>query len=262
MKVIVRDDPGPVIHVYEGAPGAPGATGPPGPQGIQGVAGPAGPEGPAGPTGATGPQGPTGPQGIQGVAGPAGADGAIAQIQDEGANLPVQPRLNFTGAGVTASDDAANGRTNVAIPGGGGFVGAAVIKNASQSLTSGTTTVLTFQTEDHDASGMHDNATNNSRLTIPAGYAGKWRFTAQAEFAANATGLRSVSIQRNGANLSPVTTAQHAASPTFGTVVQVTTAPVTAAVGDYFEATANQTSGGALNVGPTFTWFSAEFLGA
>src|SRR3990167_8392234 len=37
-------------------------------------------------------------------------------VQDEGVDLPVRPRINFTGAGVTATDDAVNNRTNVTIP--------------------------------------------------------------------------------------------------------------------------------------------------
>jgi hypothetical protein len=46
-----------------------------------------------------------------------GADGAIASVQDEGSNLTARGKLNFIGAGVTAADDAANGRTNITIPG-------------------------------------------------------------------------------------------------------------------------------------------------
>jgi hypothetical protein len=61
-------------------------------------------QGAAGPTGATGPRGPQGPP---------------LFIQDEGANFPLEPYLNFSGAGVNVYDDPANGRTTVVIPGGG-----------------------------------------------------------------------------------------------------------------------------------------------
>ena len=40
-------------------------------------------------------------------------------LQDEGLAVPVQPTLNFMGAGVTVTDDAANARTLITIPGGG-----------------------------------------------------------------------------------------------------------------------------------------------
>jgi hypothetical protein len=43
-----------------------------------------------------------------------------AQVQDEGVLVATRKRLNFTGAGVTASDDGAGDRITVSIPGGGG----------------------------------------------------------------------------------------------------------------------------------------------
>lgn len=112
----------------EGPQGPAGATGPAGPVGPTGPAGPTGPTGPAGPigstgaTGATGPQGPTGSSGATGATGPQGPAGATgpqgppALIQDEGTSLTQRTTLNFVGAGVTATDDAANSRTVVTIP--------------------------------------------------------------------------------------------------------------------------------------------------
>ena len=41
----------------------------------------------------------------------------IQLIQDEGIDLPFEPTLNFIGAGVTATDDPGNDRTNISIPG-------------------------------------------------------------------------------------------------------------------------------------------------
>jgi hypothetical protein len=38
-------------------------------------------------------------------------------LHDEGTRLPARTRLNFVGAGVTATDDAANDTTTVTIPG-------------------------------------------------------------------------------------------------------------------------------------------------
>lgn len=48
------------------------------------------------------------------------ASGGYTTIQDEGAVLPGRPAINFTGLGVTCTDDAANNRTICSIPGGGG----------------------------------------------------------------------------------------------------------------------------------------------
>jgi hypothetical protein len=57
-----------------------------------------------------------GPQGPAGTPGTPGTPGALSGIQDENVDFPVRPKLNFIGTGVTLTDDAANTRTNVAIP--------------------------------------------------------------------------------------------------------------------------------------------------
>lgn len=98
--------------------GPPGPPGPTGPQGIPGT--PGGPPGPAGPPGADSTV--PGPPGATGPAGPAGATGAtgppgFGTVQDEGVALTQRSIVNFTGAGVTATDDAANSRTVVTIAG-------------------------------------------------------------------------------------------------------------------------------------------------
>jgi hypothetical protein len=48
---------------------------------------------------------------------PKGGGGGGHTIQDEGVNLPARARLNFRGAGVTATDDGVAGTTQVDIPG-------------------------------------------------------------------------------------------------------------------------------------------------
>jgi hypothetical protein len=78
-----------------------------------------------------------------------GADGAIAQVQDEGSNLTARGKLNFIGAGVTAVDDAANGRTNITIGGaaGAGFSASAVaITGRYTALGAGTGNTSTAST--------------------------------------------------------------------------------------------------------------------
>jgi polygalacturonase len=49
-----------------------------------------------------------------------GGGSGYATVQDEGSALTARTALNFTGAGVTVTDDAANSRTLVTIPSGGG----------------------------------------------------------------------------------------------------------------------------------------------
>lgn len=57
--------------------------------------------------------------------------GAYRQVQDEGVDLTRRRILDFAGAGVTATDDAANLRTLVTIPGGGGGGAVAQISNTT-----------------------------------------------------------------------------------------------------------------------------------
>lgn len=131
------------IWKLSGAKGDVGATGAAGATGAQG---PTGAAGAAGATGATGATGPTGANGVAGVGVPAG--GATSQVlgkktatdfdtqwvdppaggggggtggghivQEEGTSLTQRSKLDFRGTGVTASDDAANDKTIVNVPG-------------------------------------------------------------------------------------------------------------------------------------------------
>ena len=106
----------------QGVQGPQGNTGAQGPQGLQGIQGPPGAQGVPGPKGDTGSQGSPGNTGSTGPAGPTGPQGpggTISGVQDEGVALTARSSLNFVGAGVVATDDAANNRTNVTIAGGG-----------------------------------------------------------------------------------------------------------------------------------------------
>ncbi len=57
------------------------------------------------------------------------------EVQDEGTTVGTRSRINFTGAGVTASDDAANDRVNVDIPGGGAGGGYNQVQEDGVNLT-------------------------------------------------------------------------------------------------------------------------------
>jgi hypothetical protein len=116
-------------------------------------------QGPAGAAGAAGAAGDTGPAGPTGPAGATGADGQPRQIQDEGSDLTIRQKLNFVGAGVTATDDSANGRTLITVPGSGH-----VIQDEGSSLTARTN--LNFA-----GSGVtvaDDAANDRSVVTIPS----------------------------------------------------------------------------------------------
>jgi hypothetical protein len=84
-------------------------------------------------TGAQGPAGPAGPTGTTGSQGAAGTNGAIARIQNSGANLPVEPALNFTGGGCT--DDPTTSSTNCS---GAGISGLNIALNGTAEGTQAT----------------------------------------------------------------------------------------------------------------------------
>ena len=132
-----------------------------GPAGPQGPAGPAGAQGPAGAVGAQGPAGVQGPKGDTGAQGPAGAG---ATVQDEAADLPSRAKLAFLGAGVTAADDSANGRTTVTIPGGGGGSGH-VVQDETTDLSA--RAKLAF--EGGGVTVTDDSANGRTVVTIPGG---------------------------------------------------------------------------------------------
>lgn len=93
------------------------------------------------------------------------------------------------------------------------------------------------------AVGMHDNVTNNSRLT--AIVSGTYVLTAHVAFAANTTGVRALAIRLNGTSTiaTQITNAAGSGATflTLSTVYRLT-------AGDYVEMVVTQTSGGDLSV--------------
>ena len=135
-----------------------------------------------------------------------------------------------------------------ATPATSAFVGCSVFASAAQSLANGTLTVIAFDSEYFDTNSMHDNATNNSRITIPASQGGKYLLSANIVYAPNATGFRQFFIRINGGNnfysaSNPVIPA-YASWPNYVAYSFV----LDLAAADYVEIFGSQNSGGALNV--------------
>ena len=131
---------------------------------------------------------------------------------------------------------------------------------SDQSIADNTATFLAFDDEAYDTSSMHDNSTNNTRLTIPAMYPGVYLIQATVTWAANATGPREVEIWKNGALFlaGPYGPGQ----ATVYTIQTVSTIDVVA-VGDYYEVKVYQNSTVALaaKAGFTNTTFMAAMVG-
>lgn len=125
-----------------------------------------------------------------------------------------------------------------------------VDRDGAQSISHNLSTNINFTAESYDPFNFHDNVTNNDRLTVPAGLAGKYVASAQAFFAGNVTGSRSVGIDRDrGGVISNWGQQQQGPSANASEfAVPNCTAILDLAVGDIVRCSTLQTSGGALNV--------------
>jgi hypothetical protein len=169
------------------------------------------------------------------------------------ANTNTRLGIGSTGQVLTV----AAGVPSWATPAGGGFVGV-LVNGSDQNLTNATNTILAWNAEVFDTNTFHDNATNNSRLTVPAGKAGYYQIQANVSFNLDADGERNYSILKNGTavnyfNWSPGTQYNSMSS----SIV------VNLAEGDYVQVRAYQSSGGSLTVyGTDYSFFSMNYLGA
>lgn len=128
-------------------------------------------------------------------------------------------------------------------------IGISVYITAVQSIPNAVATAVAYTSERYDTHGFHDNATNNSRLTIPAGMGGLYLATVGGEFATNATGQRAVHFRLNGS------AGYEAINTVLGSTItqRFSLSHVLPMVdGDYLEMLAYQDSGAALNFFPYF----------
>jgi hypothetical protein len=128
-----------------------------------------------------------------------------------------------------------------------------VYHNTTQSITSGVETTVAFNSERIDQAGnaadtMHDNTTNNSRLTCR--YAGVHLIHAQIVWAAGITNAGYL-LRLNG------TTYIADVEGSTGRNQVTTVYPL--AVNDYVELRVIQTSGGAVNIS-SIANYSPEFM--
>lgn len=139
---------------------------------------------------------------------------------------------------VLTADSSVTGGIKWATPATPTFVGAAAYNNnASTTFTSGTAVTIPLDAESFDTNSFHDNSTNNTRFTIPAGYGGKYMVIAHWDM----NGINSYylgQIRKNGSvavNGTNRQWAQTAGGNNFaaGDAVIIDTA----VAGDYYEMT-------------------------
>lgn len=150
-----------------------------------------------------------------------------------------------------------------AAPAAPSFVGVSLFNSAgTTSIANNTATAALFDSESFDSDAFHSTVTNTSRITIPAGKAGKYAINSAFFFQEDANGARRLDIYKNGSayarsQMPPDSVSQIAV--TLNLIMDL-------AESDYIECFLFQNSGGALNIyggsAPIQGLFSAFLIGA
>ncbi len=132
-------------------------------------------------------------------------------------------------------------------PSGGGFsfAGALVSKLSNQSIGNGVLTIIAWDTEQYDTDGLHDNAVNPSRMTVPADWS-RVRLYAGISWQSNSVGDRLLRFQLNGIGFPGMAYSRMQAVGTSDNAIASPT--IVVVPGDYFEVQVYQASGAAKNV--------------
>lgn len=116
--------------------------------------------------------------------------------------------------------------------------------NQTTVIGTGAVTAMNFSLERFDTDTIHDNTTNNGRLTATT--AGKYLISLYVAWPGNVTGERRISIRdKNGTEIAIVRALANTAAGPVQTEQELTTLWDAAAT-DWFDATGYQTSGGNL----------------
>jgi len=137
--------------------------------------------------------------------------------------------------------------------------GARVYHNIGQGIPNDTPTFLVFNSELYDTDGIHDNVTNNSRLTCKT--AGKYVITLTLSWSTSPFGYRAISVFLNGV----LALAYHSTPVNPGVFRQSIATIYDLAVGDYVEASGFHTMGGVLTVSSSANFsphFAMQRIGA
>jgi len=166
-------------------------------------------------------------------------------IYSSSGSTPARLAIGSTGQVLTV----AGGVPTWATPAGGAtFVGCILDNTTDISISSSTSTLLTYDTETADTNAFHSTTSNTGRITIPSGYAGKYFFIGSIESSvynlSTNSGLTSVALRKNGSSIANAFQGNLAG---YNTKVCVTWTDV-ASVGDYYELYAYQNSGGTRTI--------------
>jgi len=116
------------------------------------------------------------------------------------------------------------------------------IKTADQIIATATVTIVIWPAEEYDTDTMHDNTTNNSRMTIKT--AGKYLILFTASWASNNIGIRQLGLNKNGVELFNIIFPNNNAGMDNNQILSLQNL----AVNDYIEVYVYQASGGNLTL--------------
>lgn len=146
------------------------------------------------------------------------------------------------------------------------FIGCLAIRSTDQgSIANDTDTIVVFNgTDVFDTSGFHDPATNASRITIPSGLDGYYRFSTYIIWdGGSSSGFRRVGFKLNGSNANGLQASSIDGRLTDYEMQRVTSDPIALVATDYVEVFVRQNSGSARTLSGSVISlsFAAEFLG-
>ena len=144
---------------------------------------------------------------------------------------------------------------------GSTFSGCSLVGNASPSIPNNTTTLITWNQEEFDTDAYHSTSSNTSRITIPAGKAGKYLISGFILFSNNTSGYRRLVVKKNGSDIREL----GANTPSTNSFAVITCSLIVdCAVNDYIEWAAYQTSGATLDlvIGGANSVMQASLIGA
>jgi hypothetical protein len=169
--------------------------------------------------------------------------------------------VGTNGQVLTADSAEATGMKWATPAAGATLVGCSLNRSTDLTVSNSAWNVITYDVENYDTDGFHSTVSNTSRITIPAGKAGKYQILTNVLWATSATGERYLSVTKNGTELlrmyGGVPTSAGDFTQTLATIEDL-------AVNDYLEMRVFQTTGG--NFTARFSgyknYFTINYLGA
>jgi hypothetical protein len=145
---------------------------------------------------------------------------------------------------------------------GSTFVGCQVSNTSTNiAIANNTITKIALNTEIFDTDGFHDNTTDNTRLTVPAGKAGYYLVKGSTVIAADPDGERIAYIYKNNSDIKWAWSVPNGTADCGMTISAV----VNLAEADYVEFAVKHTAGSSTNTSwayGAYGWFEISYLGA